>query len=94
MAANLHTPNSNDSASSLQNRGNAKKLGSLALLAVETLGGYWLLGDRLTFEYLATQEAGLHEYRQSYPFFAAKALRRKEEKALAAPTLFELSAFA
>lgn len=35
------------------------------------VGGYWLLGDRLSFEYLATQESALREYRQSDPFWAA-----------------------
>jgi len=70
-------PNSNHSANLSQEdnvqqkQGNAKKIGLLALLAVVALGGYWLLGDRLSFEYLATQESALREYRQSYPFWAA-----------------------
>ena len=62
-------PNSNESAklsqedNSQQKQGNAKKIGLLALLAVVALGGYWLLGDRLSIECLATQESALCEYR-------------------------------
>jgi uncharacterized membrane protein YdjX (TVP38/TMEM64 family) len=54
-------------------QGIAIKFGLLALLAVVTLGGYWLLGNRLSFEYLATQESALREYRQSHPLWAAVA---------------------
>jgi len=78
MATDLDSPpNSNDPAklrqedNSQQKQGNAKKIGLLALLAVVAFGGYWLLGDRLSFEYLATQESALREYRQNYPFWAA-----------------------
>jgi len=77
MVTDLDSPNSNESAKlpqepdSPQNQGHAKKFGLLALLAVVALGGYWLLGDRLSFEYLATQESALREYRQTYPVWAA-----------------------
>lgn len=71
MVTDLDSTNFNESTnltqerSSQQKQGNAKKIGLLALLAVVALGGYWLLGDRLSFEYLATQESALREYRQS-----------------------------
>lgn len=71
MALDLDSPNSNESVSSPQKQGNAKKIGLLALLAVVAVGGLWLLGDRLSFEYLATQESALREYRHNYPFWAA-----------------------
>ncbi|TWU03534.1 TVP38/TMEM64 family protein [Neorhodopirellula pilleata] len=70
-------PHSDESAKlsqegdSPQKHGNALKIGLLAMLAVAALGGYWLIGDRLSLEYLATQESALREYRQSYPFLAA-----------------------
>lgn len=51
--------------------GTSKKFVLLALLAAATLGGYWLLGDRLSFQYLATKEAALREYHQDYPVGAA-----------------------
>jgi uncharacterized membrane protein YdjX (TVP38/TMEM64 family) len=77
MVTALDSSYSNDSANlpqeliTPQKPGNAKKIGLLALLVVVALGGYWLFGDRLSFEYLATQESTLREYRQSYPFGAA-----------------------
>ena len=77
MASDLDSPKSSESAnlpkerSSPQKLKNAKKIGLLALLAVMVVGGYWLLGDRLSFEYLATQESALREYRQRYPLWAA-----------------------
>lgn len=54
-----------------QNPRNARRVGLLVLIAIVALGGYWLLGDRLSFGYLATQEIALREYRPSYPFWAA-----------------------
>jgi uncharacterized membrane protein YdjX (TVP38/TMEM64 family) len=48
-----------------------KKVGLLVLLAVLAVGGYWLLGDRLTIEYLAAHESALHEYRQRAPVWTA-----------------------
>ena len=70
-------PNSNELAKfsqddfTKQKQGNAQRIGLLALLAVMALGGYCLLGNRLSFEYLATQESALREYRQSHPIWAA-----------------------
>ncbi len=70
-------PNSNESAklsqedNSQSKQRNAKKFGLLVLLAVVAFFGYWLLGYQLSFEYLATQESALREYRQSYPFWSA-----------------------
>jgi uncharacterized membrane protein YdjX (TVP38/TMEM64 family) len=43
----------------------------LALLAVVAIGGYWLIGDRLSLEHLATQESAMREFRQENPFWAA-----------------------
>jgi hypothetical protein len=63
MATKLDSPNSNKSTNLPQERssphkqGIVKKIGLPALLAVMALGGYSLLGDRLSFEYLATQES-------------------------------------
>ncbi len=54
-----------------QKQGITKNIGLLALLGIAALGSYWLLGDRLSVEYLATQESALREYRQSHPFWAA-----------------------
>lgn len=77
MVTDLDSPHSNESAnltqerSSPQKQGNARRVSLLALLAAVAVGGYWLLGDRLSFEFLATQELALREYRQTYPFWAA-----------------------
>src|SRR5690606_30213069 len=71
MAVDRDPRNSNESVRSPQKQGNAQKIGLLALLAVVAVGGFWLLGDRLSLEYLATQEAALREYRAQYPFWAA-----------------------
>lgn len=71
MATELDSSNSHESASAPQKQGNAKKVGLLALLVVVAVGGYWLLGDRLSFEYLGSQESELREYRQNHPFWAA-----------------------
>ncbi len=71
MVSDLDSPNSSELASKPHKRGNAKRIGLLALLVVVAFVGYWLLGDRLSMEYLATQESVLREYRQNYPFWAA-----------------------
>lgn len=71
MALDLDSPNSCEPVSSPQKQGNAKKLGLLTLLAIVAVSGFWLLGDRLSFEYLATQESALREYRENDPFWAA-----------------------
>lgn len=42
----------------------------LALLVAGAGGAFWLFGDPLSFEYLATQESALREYRQGNPFWA------------------------
>jgi uncharacterized membrane protein YdjX (TVP38/TMEM64 family) len=76
MATNLDRQNSNETteicqnSSSTQKPGNAHKIGWLALVAVVALSGYWLLGNRLSFEYLASQESALQKYRQINPFWA------------------------
>lgn len=71
MVTMLDTPNPSESTRSLQKPGIAKIIALLALLVAIGLGGFWLLGDRLSIEYLATQESALREYRQSYPLWAA-----------------------
>ncbi len=43
----------------------------LAFVIAVVAVGYWALGDRLSFEYLATREAALREYRQSDPLLTA-----------------------
>jgi len=71
MVSDLDSPNSDDSISSPPKTGFAKKIGLLVLLVVIAGVGFWLLGDRLSFEYLATQEAALREYRSDDPLWAA-----------------------
>ncbi len=71
MATELDYSNSHESVNTPQKHGNAKKIGLLAFLAVAAVGGYWLMGDRLSFEYVASQESELREYRQNQPFGAA-----------------------
>lgn len=51
--------------------GIGNKLIVLALLAAIGLGGYGLLGNRLSFAYLAAQETTLRSYQVSYPLPAA-----------------------
>lgn len=70
MPTELDMPSSNALGSAQQKPGIAKKIGVLVLLVLVAMAGYWLLGDRLSFEYLATQESALREYRTSYPFWA------------------------
>ncbi|MDP1561387.1 MAG: TVP38/TMEM64 family protein [Pirellulaceae bacterium] len=43
----------------------------LVLVAILAGGGFWLFGDRLSFQYLATQEAALQEYRRDHAVWAA-----------------------
>jgi uncharacterized membrane protein YdjX (TVP38/TMEM64 family) len=77
MAMDNDTPSSMATTDLHQDRrspqkpGYAKQFGLLVLLAAVALGGYWLLGDRLSLDYLATQESALREYRQTSPFMAA-----------------------
>lgn len=71
MVKDLHSTTSKESDCTPQAQGNTKKFGLLALLAVVAVAGYWLFGDRLSPEYLATQESTLREYGQRYPFWAA-----------------------
>jgi len=71
MPEDLQSPTLNESVVSPEKQGIAKKVGLLALLAILAGGGFWLLGDRLSFDYLATQESALREYRLNYPFWAA-----------------------
>jgi uncharacterized membrane protein YdjX (TVP38/TMEM64 family) len=66
MVTVLDSPNS-----SPPKPGSYRKSGVVVLLAVVVAGAYWLLGDRLSFEYLATQESALRQYRQNHPFWAA-----------------------
>lgn len=70
MPTELDMPSSNASGGSQPKPGSIKKIGVLGLLVLVAMAGYWLLGDRLSFEYLATQESALREYRHSYPFWA------------------------
>lgn len=69
------TPNELHTLTDEENRprlhGHGVKFALLALLLVVAVGGYWLLGDRLSLEYLATQESALREYRQRHPVWAA-----------------------
>lgn len=51
--------------------GIGKKLIVLALLAAIGLGGYVVLGNRLSFEYLAAQETTLRSYHVTYPLPAS-----------------------
>jgi len=71
MVTDLDSPNSNESNGSLHKQGIAKKVGLFVLLAVVVVGGYGLLSDRLSFEYLATHESTLRDYRHNYPFWTA-----------------------
>jgi len=71
MPEDLQSPTLNESVGSPEKQGITRKLGLLALLAILAGGGFWLLGDRLSFNYLATQESALREYRFNYPFWAA-----------------------
>lgn len=44
----------------------------LLLCVVALVGiGYWVIGDRLSFQYLATQEASLRDHRLSHPLLTA-----------------------
>ncbi len=71
MPDDFDSPTKNESIDATQSRGIVKKLGLLALLVITVTGGFWLLGDRLSFEYLATKEAALREYHHNFPFWAA-----------------------
>lgn len=71
MAADLHSPNSNKPARLSPKPGPARKIGLITLLVAGAIGGYWLLGDRLSLEYLASQESALRDYRQQDPAWAA-----------------------
>ena len=53
-----------------QLHGNGVKFALLAILLVVAVGGYWLFGERLSFDYLATQESALRGYRQGHPVLA------------------------
>jgi len=71
MPADSRSTNLNEAVSLPHNRGNARKFALLALVVVAAGGGFWLLGDRLSLHYIATQESSLQAYRHSYPFRAA-----------------------
>jgi uncharacterized membrane protein YdjX (TVP38/TMEM64 family) len=71
VAIDLDSQDSKEPASTPRKQRIAMKVGLLALLAAVAVGGYWLLGDRLSIEYLAAQETSLRNFRQSYPFWAA-----------------------
>lgn len=49
----------------------AKRLAVLVLFLAIAAAGYWFLRERLSLDYLATQESWLREYGQSHPIWAA-----------------------
>jgi uncharacterized membrane protein YdjX (TVP38/TMEM64 family) len=57
----------NEPLSSPKKGGIGQKLALLALLMVLAGSGYWLFGDRLSLDYLASQESTLRQYRLNYP---------------------------
>lgn len=71
MPEDKNSSNGNESVNSTQKQSNARKIGLLALLIVLAGCGFWLLRDRLSFEYLAERESVLREYRVEYPVWAA-----------------------
>ncbi len=59
------------SATSKSKHGAIRKLGMLVIVASIAGGGYWLLEDRLSFAYLASQETALREFRLNRPAWAS-----------------------
>ena len=51
--------------------GNFKKIGLLAMVLLVVGALFWLLNDRLSFDYLAQQEETLRDYRRSHPIITA-----------------------
>jgi uncharacterized membrane protein YdjX (TVP38/TMEM64 family) len=71
METNLDSSKADESVTSSYQPGNVEKIGFLVLLAVAAVGAFWLMRDRLSLEYLASQEAALRLYRENNPFLTA-----------------------
>lgn len=69
MDIDADSPNDNQSDSNLRRQ--RTKIGLLALLVVLAVWVYWVLSDRLSFDYLATKELALRAYQQHFPFWTA-----------------------
>lgn len=75
LAVNAETPEPLSAEPDEKNRSRGgrlpRKLGMLAAVVVAVAVAYWAFGDRLSFEYFASQENGLREYQAAHPIATA-----------------------